>query len=330
MRLARAGEAPAVEIAIASGPVRTIAGRMKLHKRRHVHHVDEHRPSLGVVVHGDVHVRVVGRRDRHEHALQVLAVRHRRGAPSGSSPRPRTVASAGSASGAIKRHLAVAGQQPLDLLQADLPATDDHAAAALQLQAGDVEGRGEHVRDAALVADSLAQLADALLACIGLGGHALQVTTYAQARGYPPGRAPRRPARQACSRSESRVERSCAAAPCGLRRELVIRPPPQAARARRVPGDQLLLSACAQTGLAERASQAAAGGGAPRSARDSRARQVVVEPHHAGVELACDPHARGSGRRSTPRRRGRRGCRWPVRSLRTPSRRSSPQAPDRR
>ena len=30
MRFASAGEAPAVEIAIASGPVRTIAGRMKL------------------------------------------------------------------------------------------------------------------------------------------------------------------------------------------------------------------------------------------------------------------------------------------------------------
>ena len=31
MRFASAGDAPAVEIAIASGPVRTIAGRMKLH-----------------------------------------------------------------------------------------------------------------------------------------------------------------------------------------------------------------------------------------------------------------------------------------------------------
>src|ERR1700675_1214784 len=31
MRFASAGEAPAVEIAIASGPLRTIAGRMKLH-----------------------------------------------------------------------------------------------------------------------------------------------------------------------------------------------------------------------------------------------------------------------------------------------------------
>ena len=31
IRLASAGDAPAVEIAIASGPVRTIAGRMKLH-----------------------------------------------------------------------------------------------------------------------------------------------------------------------------------------------------------------------------------------------------------------------------------------------------------
>ena len=31
MRLASAGLAPAVEMAMASGPVRTIAGRMKLH-----------------------------------------------------------------------------------------------------------------------------------------------------------------------------------------------------------------------------------------------------------------------------------------------------------
>ena len=31
MRLASAGEAPAVEMAIASGPVRMTAGRMKLH-----------------------------------------------------------------------------------------------------------------------------------------------------------------------------------------------------------------------------------------------------------------------------------------------------------
>jgi hypothetical protein len=31
IRLASAGLAPAVEIAMASGPVRTIAGRMKLH-----------------------------------------------------------------------------------------------------------------------------------------------------------------------------------------------------------------------------------------------------------------------------------------------------------
>jgi hypothetical protein len=31
MRFASAGDAPAVEIAMASGPVRMIAGRMKLH-----------------------------------------------------------------------------------------------------------------------------------------------------------------------------------------------------------------------------------------------------------------------------------------------------------
>jgi len=62
----------------------------------------------------------------------------------------------------------------LDLLQPDLAAADHHAAPARELQAGDVEGGVEHPLHAALVADSPAQLADALLACISLGGHQLQ------------------------------------------------------------------------------------------------------------------------------------------------------------
>src|SRR3982074_2726641 len=96
MRFASAGDAPAVEIAIASGPVRTIAGRMKLHSggtsttvtsirrppassqtlmfqslARGAHERHEHRAPLGVVVDADVHIRVAGRRDHHEDALQI-------------------------------------------------------------------------------------------------------------------------------------------------------------------------------------------------------------------------------------------------------------------
>src|SRR6202020_2471789 len=49
------------------------------------------------------------------------------------------------------------------------------AAPPAELQAGDVERRVEHPLYAALVADSPAQLADALLTCIGLGGHRSRV-----------------------------------------------------------------------------------------------------------------------------------------------------------
>ena len=55
-------------------------------------------------------------------------------------------ASSAWASGATSVTRGVAGQQALDLLQADVAAADDHAAAAGQLQAGDVERRLEHSR----------------------------------------------------------------------------------------------------------------------------------------------------------------------------------------
>ena len=74
--------------------------------------------------------------------------------------------------GRDERHVGVAGQQPLDLLQPDVAAADDQAAPALEPQAGDVERRLEHVPHAGLVADPLAELADAFLAEVGLGGHA--------------------------------------------------------------------------------------------------------------------------------------------------------------
>jgi hypothetical protein len=67
--------------------------------------------------------------------------------------------------------VAVAGEQALDLLQADLPAADDEAPPAPQAQAGDVERGVEHVPHAGLVADPAAELADALLTGIGLCWH---------------------------------------------------------------------------------------------------------------------------------------------------------------
>ena len=93
----------------------------------------------------------------------------RRAAPSRSSPRARELAQLGAPRlGRDERHVAVAGQQALDLLEADLAAADDQAAAPAQLQAGDVEGRLEHVAHAGLVADPAAELADALLAGVGV------------------------------------------------------------------------------------------------------------------------------------------------------------------
>ncbi len=70
--------------------------------------------------------------------------------------------------------VAVGGEQPLDLLQADLPAAHDEAAAALQPQARDVERRREHVLHARLVADPAPELTDALLSRVCSGRHESQ------------------------------------------------------------------------------------------------------------------------------------------------------------
>ena len=167
--MARAGEAPAVEIAIASGPVRTIAGQDEVAQRGDVDDVDEHRPLLGGLVDGDVHVGVVGRRDRHELALEVGGLE--------LAPLPLDRALGGQLAdrlagvGRDEDDVAVAGEQALDLLQPDVAAADDQALAAAEPQAGDVEGRLEHPAHAGLVADPPAELADALLAGVALGGH---------------------------------------------------------------------------------------------------------------------------------------------------------------
>src|SRR5262249_20310956 len=116
-----------------------------------------------------------------------------------------------------QRHRAVAGKQPLDLLEAHLAAAYHHAAAAGELQAGNVEGGLEHPPSAALGAGALAQLAHALLAGIGLGGHSPK-SSEARANGRYPGtsrpsaRAPSRiragaPSPRARLRSDSRPER---------------------------------------------------------------------------------------------------------------------------
>src|SRR3954451_23059665 len=141
-------------------------------QRRHVDDVDEHRALLGVVVDADVHVGAVRRRDDHERALEV------RGLVVALLPADRALArellQLGHRVGRDERHVAVAGEQALDLLEADLPAADDEALAARELQAGDVEGRREHVADAGLVADSAPELADALLPGVGGSWHGPQ------------------------------------------------------------------------------------------------------------------------------------------------------------
>jgi hypothetical protein len=85
--------------------------------------------------------------------------------------------------GGDQRDVAVAGEQPLDLLEPDVTAAHDQAAPPAEPQAGDVEGRVEHALDARLVADPLAELADAFLAGVGLGGHAFSLCSD---RGVPP------------------------------------------------------------------------------------------------------------------------------------------------
>ena len=89
-------------------------------------------------------------------------------------PSAASASSSATASGAISVDVAVAGEQALDLLEPDLAAADDDAAAPGQLQAGDVERRVEHVAHARLVADPAAVLADAFLAGVGLCGIDLQ------------------------------------------------------------------------------------------------------------------------------------------------------------
>ena len=244
-----------------------------------------------------------------------------------------------SASRRDQRHLAVAGEQPLDLLEADLAAADDHAAPAGQLQAGDVEGRVEHPLHAALVADPPAQLADALLACISLGGHrADRVAVSAQAAGTPrpSARAPRRasasaPWRQARSRSASRAERSRPPRARRARVRRVVGAPPQPARARRIPGDQLLLRARAQPGLARACARARRRRAAPHGPRET------IGPGRWSLSHtipACSSRATRSALVAVGgpdrRARGRSRRRWPARSPRRPSRPPSPPAPGRR
>src|SRR3954447_23199947 len=138
-------------------------------QRRHVHDVDEHRAALGVLVDADVDVGVVGAGNHHEGALEVR--RHVLALLPADRALERELGQLGPRLRRHQRHVAIAGEQPLDLLQADLAAADDQALAIAQLEARDVEGRVEHVAHAGLVADPAAELADAFLPGIGCCRH---------------------------------------------------------------------------------------------------------------------------------------------------------------
>ena len=94
-------------------------------QRRHVDDVDEHRALLGVVVDADVDVGVVRRGDHHERALEVG--RRVRAPLPADRALARELLELGDGVGRNERHVAVAGEQALDLLEADLAATDDEA-----------------------------------------------------------------------------------------------------------------------------------------------------------------------------------------------------------
>ena len=166
MRLASAGLAPAVEMAIAIGPQRTIAGRMKLQ-------------SGGT----STTLQSIERRSASSNTAMLVSVsevaaiaRKRPSRSPGSNSRrvhwtsPDATRSSTPVHASGRDHVdaGVAGEQALDLLQADVPGAHDQAPAAGQLEARDVEGRVQHVGDAALVAPCQPVLADARLAGVKL------------------------------------------------------------------------------------------------------------------------------------------------------------------
>ena len=160
-----------MEIAIASGPGAHDRGQDEVAQRRDVDDVDEHRARARRRRRRAMLTSVsFGRRDRDERAP--------RGRPAAYSRRIHSIEPSAASCLELRPGLrrdqhdaAVAGEQALDLLEPDLPAADDDAAAAGQLEAGDVERRVEHVAHAGLVADPAAELADAFFAGIGLSWH---------------------------------------------------------------------------------------------------------------------------------------------------------------
>src|SRR4051795_1903646 len=106
-------------------------GQDEVAQRGDVDDVDEHRALLGVVVDPDVHVGVVGAGDDHERALEILR------AVLAPLPADRALArqllECSVGVGGHQRHVAVAGQQALDLLQADVASADHEAPPALEL-----------------------------------------------------------------------------------------------------------------------------------------------------------------------------------------------------
>ena len=140
-------------------------------ERRHVDDVHEHRAALGVLEDADVHVGVAGRGDHHEGALEVGRAGYSRRSQPIEPSRGQLAASGSIASGAISVTSPSQASRPSTFSSPTSPPPMTRQRRPLSSQAGDVERRLEHPLHAALVADPPAELADAFLAGVGLGGH---------------------------------------------------------------------------------------------------------------------------------------------------------------
>ena len=233
--------------------------------------------------------------------------------------------------GGDQRHVGVAREQALDLLEPDVAAADDHAAPAGQPQARDVERRLQHPLHARLVARALAELADALLAGVGLGRHVYEGTAgrtlalrlricqlgspnrfagrrryrvnASRARRAPEPRQRRGPVPQRAPARRQRAVQQVRGLAQRLAERLVVRVPPRVADRRALPHAQLDVDALVQPELRVGAAEAGVLDAAPRALAGAVAEHVVVDPHHPGLELAprsARPRARSDVHTDAP------------------------------
>ena len=170
MRLASAGEAPGGRDRDRQRAGAHDRGQDEVAQRRDVDDVDEHRAALGVLVDADVDVGVVRRGDRDERRARGPPVSYSRRIHS-IEPSAASASSSGTACGETSTTRPSQASRPSTFSSPIVTAADDDAAAAGELQAGDVERRLQHALHAGLIADPAPELTDAFLACIGLSWH---------------------------------------------------------------------------------------------------------------------------------------------------------------